>query len=101
MIATIKVVNVYSTILEKTKRDILVEANGKKYLGALLNSENHWVDEEINETLYSEEVNGTIEEVIDNIIKTRCENGLKVYDSSKKTMAWWGYLNGLFEECIH
>lgn len=101
MVATVKVVNVYSKILEETKKEILVEAEGKRYLGGLLDNESHWIDEEINETLYSEEVNGTIEEVIDKIIETRCENGLKVYDSSKKTMAWWGYLNGLFEEYNH
>ena len=100
MKAILKVVNVYSSILEETNKDILIEAEGKRYLGELLDRESRWVDEEIHETLYSEEVNGNIEEVIDSIIKIRHENNMKVYDSSKRTMAWWGYMNGLFEEHI-
>lgn len=100
MKATIKLVNVYSAILEETKKDILVEANGNKYLGGLLNSENDWVDEEIKETLYVEEIEGTIEEIIEAIVKIRNENDIKVYKDTKRTMAWWGYLNGLFETHI-
>lgn len=100
MKVTIKVVNVYSEILEEVEKDILVIRDEKKYLGCLLDKESYWVDEVIKETLNSTEIEGTIEEVIEAIIEMRKVSGLTTYDSSKSTMAWWGYLNGLFDEYI-
>ena len=101
MKTTIKVVNVYDTLLEETKRKILVINEQKeRFMGNLLDDEKSWICEEVKETLYSVEFDGSIEETIDKIVEVEIENEFKVYDCTKRTLAWWGYLNGLFEEHV-
>ena len=101
MKTTIKVVRVYNTILEESENAVLViNEEGKRFLGRLLDKESEWVEEEVKETLYSVDFVGTIKETINKIIEVKRNNGLKVYDSSAGTIAGWGYLNGLFTEHV-
>ena len=104
MKTTIKVVKVYSEILDEYYNSILViSENGKRFLGLLLDKEEEkggWFDEEVKETLYSVDFTGTIKETVNKIVEVYKINGLKVYDSSAKSISWWGYLNGLFTEYV-
>lgn len=101
MKTTIKVVKVFNAILEESENSILViNENGERFLGRLLDKESEWIDEEVKETLYSVDFTGSIKETVNKIIEVKKNNGLKVYDSSARTIAWWGYLNGLFTEHI-
>lgn len=102
MKTTIMVVKVYGEILNEYENSILVvnNENGKRYLGCLLDKEEEWFDEKPIETLYSVDFTGSIKETINKIIQIEAINGLKTYDDSAETIAWWGYLNGLFTEHI-
>lgn len=102
MKTTIMAVKVYNNILEECENKILVvnNENGKRYLGELLDKEEEWIEEEVKETLYSVDFTGSIKETINKIIEVETINGLKVYDDSAETIAWWGYLNGLFNEHV-
>lgn len=101
MKTTIKVVRVFDTILEESDNEILViNEEGKRFLDVLLDKESEWVCEEVKETLYSVDFTGSIKETINKIIEVETINGLKVNDDSAKTIAWWGYLNGLFPKHV-
>lgn len=97
MVVEIQIVKVYCEILKETSLEVLViNSNHEKFMGGLLENVKDRSDEKIVEIIESEKYHGKIESVIDKIIEMEEKAGIDVYESSKRTLAWWGYLNGLF-----
>lgn len=97
MSVKVAVVNVYNEILEETSKKIMItDEQGTRYLGALCDPEKLWVGEVIAETLVEEQVE--LKDVVKKFIQMANENGITVFNSTASTMRWWGYLNGLFPE---
>ena len=97
MVVEIQIVKVYCEILKETSLKVLViNSNHEKFMGGLLENVKDRSDEKIVEIIESEKYHGKIESVIEEIMKMEEKVGLKVYKTSFNTLAWWGYLNGLF-----
>lgn len=97
MAVEIQIVKVYCEILKETSLKVLViNSNHEKFMGGLLENVKDRSDEKIVEIIESEKYHGKIENVIEEIMKMEEKAGLKVYETSFSTLAWWGYLNGLF-----
>lgn len=97
MKATVKIANVYNAILEETKADLVVIKEDKTYIGKLFfEQDDH---EEVRETIYEAEVDGTAKEVMLKAYKLVKKAGMVARDNkSLKCMLHWQYMNGFSDE---
>ena len=103
MTITITIANLYNTILEEERKELIIKKGDDTFKGALM-----WKNEDLGDDVMRGkieeqelEVNELNKETVENIIETAIEMmnkaDMKVYDSTGKTMKHWQYLHSFSE----
>lgn len=98
MKCTIKIANVYSTILEETTKELVIEANNKTYIGALFFEP---IDEVVKESIQETSFEGSALELMITAYKMLKDNDMLASDDRTfHTMVHWQYMNHLTNDLI-
>jgi hypothetical protein len=96
---SIRIANVYSDILEETRKEIVIVKDRKTYIGALFFKKD--ADETVKKVFERVDFEGTAAEAMVIAYNMMKEHGLtKKDDKTLKTMLHWQHVNGLTNECI-
>lgn len=99
MKASVRIANVYDSLLEETKKDLVVVKDRKTYIGALFFRKEEW--ETVKKVFEKVEVEGSALDIILAAYKLRQKHGLVAKDDkSLLTMLHWQHVNGLTDEIL-
>ena len=92
---TIKWAKIYSTLLEETKEDIVVETEGRVHIGALLfeADEDQKVKQVIEQVDLPDETSNN--DFLDKIVEVYLRNSKKNYSDTEGTIRHWFKMNGV------
>ena len=90
---SIKIVKVYDEILEKDYTDIVVEANGKEYIGALFFERCDY--ERIESVIEEKQVDCDDDLFVFECYKLMDKYGVAQYETTLPTMYHWALMQGL------
>lgn len=90
---SIKIVDIYDEILEEFYTDIVVEANGKKYCGALFFELEDY--EHITYVLEEKKVDCDDDLFVYECYKLMDKHGIAMYETTLPTMYHWALMQGL------
>ena len=94
---SIRIANVYNTILEETKKEIVIVKDRKTYIGALFFKKDE--TEVVKKVFDRVDFEGSAQEAMVKAYHMMKEHGLtKKDDKTLKTMLHWQYVNGLTDE---
>lgn len=97
MKAIVKIANVYNEILEETNEELVVEKDGKVFLGALFFQVEEW--EKVQDTIDEVVVDGNALDIVMAAYELKEKHGMLAKDGkSLMTMLHWQYTNGVTDE---
>ena len=96
---SIRIANVYDTVLEETTKDIVIVKDRKTHIGALFFKKDE--TQVVKKVFERVEFEGTAAEAMVTAYNMMKSHGLtKGDDKTLKTMLHWQHMNGLTDECI-
>lgn len=96
---SIRIANVYDTLLEETKKEIVIVKDRKTYVGALFFRKDE--TEVVKKVFEKIEFEGNAQEAMIKAYQMMKEHGLIAKDDKTlKTMLHWQYMNGLTDEIV-